>query len=360
MKLIILVLSVLVFTSSCLAKEKVISGKSLEKWESYSVSIMTFNVENLFDTQHDKGKTDYTFLPLSQKKSKKHIKGCKKISRKKWRDQCLYWDWSEKVLTEKLKRISGSIKQVNQGLGPDVIVFQEIENLRVLELLRNKYLTNLGYKKSILIEGRDKRGIDVAFMSKLPVVGKPKLSLVPYKNISRKRKKDTRGILQQDFRFPDGTIVTGFATHFPAPYHPYKLRVESYKYLNELIEKLPKGRLAFAGGDFNTPAKEDSKYKILDKYVKTHWKVPHEINCEKCMGTNYYAPKKSWSFLDMMLISNNIDKTGWSLKKTFIANKSEGQTSKKNRPNSFKLQGDKVYGVSDHWPLVVVLSKKKD
>lgn len=345
-------------TSSCRAKEKTVESSDVKLKSANSVSIMTFNVENLFDTTHDKGKTDYTYLPISKKKSKKHISGCNKVPRKKWRDQCLYWDWSEKVLTEKLERVSSSIKQVNSGSGPDIIVFQEVENIHILERLRKDYLSKLGYQKSILVEGKDRRGIDVAFMSKLPAVGKPILRYVSFKKISKKRKSDTRGILQQDFKFPDGTIVTGFAAHFPAPYHPYKLRVESYKYLNKLMSKLPKGRLAFAGGDFNTPAKEDQKHKILEKHVKTHWMVPHEINCDKCMGTNYYAPKKSWSFLDMMLLSNSFKDSSWKLTKTFLANKAKEQTTKKNRPNSFKVQGSKVYGVSDHWPLVVVLNKK--
>ena len=57
------------------------------------VSIMTFNVENLFDTAHDTGKKDYTFLPISKKKSKKHISGCKKIPRKKWRDRLRWLFW---------------------------------------------------------------------------------------------------------------------------------------------------------------------------------------------------------------------------------------------------------------------------
>ncbi len=327
-----------------------------KKTKSHQVSIMTFNVENLFDTTHDQGKTDYTFLPLSQKRSKKHIQGCKKISRKKWRDQCLYWDWNERVLTEKLKRIAASIKQVSKGQGPDIIVFQEVENIQILERLRKDYLTGLGYFKSILIEGRDKRGIDVAFLSKLPAIGEPELLMVPYTNISKKRKRDTRGFLRQDFKFPDGSIVTGFAAHFPAPFHPYKLRIQSYNYLNKLIDKLPKDRLVFAGGDFNTPARENKKHKIFDNYVKSHWLIPHEDSCYKCLGTNYYAPKKSWSFLDMILVSKNIVSSGWKVKKTYLANKADNQTSKKKRPNSFKVQGDKIYGVSDHWPLVVELT----
>ncbi len=333
-----------------------VAKTSLQK--SSQVSIMTFNVENLFDTRHDKGKSDYTFLPLSQKKGKKHIDSCRRISRKKWRDQCLYWDWSEKVLAHKLKRIAGSIRQVAGGEGPDIIVFQEVENIQILERLRLQELKGLGYKKSILIEGTDIRGIDVAFMSKLETKGPPSLTHVPYKNISSRRKKDTRGILQQTFILPGGELITGFAAHFPAPFHPYPLRIESYKFLNQLKKNLPKNRLTFAAGDFNTPTAENRKHKILDKYVKSEWLVAHEEGCSSCPGTNYYAPKKSWSFLDMILLSKEFanKSKGWQLSKVFLANNYKEQKSSKGRPNSFKVQNNNVYGVSDHWPLVVVLN----
>ena len=32
------------------------------------MKIMTYNVENLFDTQHDEGKNDFDFLPDSNRK----------------------------------------------------------------------------------------------------------------------------------------------------------------------------------------------------------------------------------------------------------------------------------------------------
>ena len=35
---------------------------------------MTYNVENLFDTKHDEGKDDYTFLPLSFKRTSEEVK----------------------------------------------------------------------------------------------------------------------------------------------------------------------------------------------------------------------------------------------------------------------------------------------
>ena len=56
---------------------------------SAPISIMTFNVENLFDATHDAGKNDETYLPASEKKNSAHIEKCKKISVRRWRDQCL-------------------------------------------------------------------------------------------------------------------------------------------------------------------------------------------------------------------------------------------------------------------------------
>ncbi|MCH2100039.1 MAG: hypothetical protein MK142_16780, partial [Pseudomonadales bacterium] len=40
------------------------------------IRIMTFNVENLFDTTHDEGKNDETYLPLSVKQSDAHRAKC--------------------------------------------------------------------------------------------------------------------------------------------------------------------------------------------------------------------------------------------------------------------------------------------
>lgn len=362
MKLIILYLVLSTFLSGCLTRDgksslvgEKVSQNSKIISKSGRFSLMTFNVENLFDTKHDSGKIDYTFLPLSKKKSKKHIKGCQKIKRKKWRDQCLYLDWSESVLKEKLERISKAIKQVGQGQGPDIIVFQEVENIKVLNRLKNKYLEGLGYKEPVLVEGSDIRGIDIAFLSKFEGVGKPILHKIPFKGMGKKRRDDTRGILQQAFRLPNGEVFTGFGVHFPAPYHPHEFRIQAYKYLKLLKENLQEGSYSFAAGDFNTPKKEEKRNKIFDKYVKSDWVVTHEEGCKSCKGTNYYPPKKSWSFLDMILLSSNFEKPASTLKlkKVFIANDSEEQKDSRGYPNAFRIKKGKLYGLSDHWPVVV-------
>ncbi|MCB0371098.1 MAG: hypothetical protein KDD45_17185, partial [Bdellovibrionales bacterium] len=56
---------------------------SLAKKNDFSV--MTYNVENLFDNQHDIGKQDQTYLPISQKMNLYHQSDCQKIRSKYYR-----------------------------------------------------------------------------------------------------------------------------------------------------------------------------------------------------------------------------------------------------------------------------------
>ena len=86
------------------------SGCATQVPSSSQVTLMTFNVENLFDTKHDEGKNDYTYLPLEHKASQSHQDACKGIEVTRWREQCLYWDWSETVLDTKLRRIADGDK----------------------------------------------------------------------------------------------------------------------------------------------------------------------------------------------------------------------------------------------------------
>ncbi|MFQ6007030.1 MAG: hypothetical protein ACE5OQ_16190, partial [Woeseia sp.] len=107
---------------------------------SQSVTIMTFNVENLFDNTDDEGKDDKTFLALADKQTDEHRKACAEIEVERWRDQCLYWDWNDGIIEQKLRVVANSILQVDDGRGPDIIALQEVENLAILERLRTGHL----------------------------------------------------------------------------------------------------------------------------------------------------------------------------------------------------------------------------
>jgi endonuclease/exonuclease/phosphatase family metal-dependent hydrolase len=326
--------------------------------EPTSVSIMTFNVENLFDTRDDPGKDDRTFLPISLKQTDEHRQACGAIENPYWRDQCLSWDWSEEILERKLSVVAATILQAGDGRGPDILALQEVENLDVLERLRTEYLSAGGYEPAILIEGKDERGIDVAFLTRLDVAGEPVLHEIPFEGVPAERVADTRGILEATFRLPGGALLTGYAVHFPAPYHPTEMRVAAYERLNGLRGSLPDDRAAFAAGDFNTTSSEDRSKGMLQRFARPTWIVVHEQGNVGAPGTSYYDRDGSWSFLDMILWSPaRKAAANWSLREgsARVANRVPAQVQAAT-PARFELPEGS--GVSDHWPLLVAIELK--
>lgn len=323
-----------------------------------AVTIMTFNVENLFDNVDDPNKNDETFFALADKQSAAHKAKCAEITVKRWRKQCLDWDWSDEILERKLKAIAAAILQIDHGRGPDILALQEVENLGILERLRTQYLADAEYLPAILLEGHDIRGIDVAFLSRLPLAGKPRLHAFPQHGIDDKRHGDTRGILEATFTLPGGALLTGYAVHFPAPFHPTEMRVAAYQQLNEIRRVLPDDRYVFAAGDFNTTSREDRDKDMLQRFVRPSWTIVHEQGCDNCRGTQYYARDKSWSYLDMILWSPAMPRgeyATWSIRAASfaIANQGPGQLRKNGTPARFELpEGN---GVSDHWPVVFTI-----
>jgi endonuclease/exonuclease/phosphatase family metal-dependent hydrolase len=215
------------------------------------VTIMSFNVQNLFDNVDDPGKDDKAYLPLAAKQNDAHIAACNEIEVESWRNECLTLDWSDEALEFKLGVVAETIRQVNDGQGADIIALQEVENINVLERLRTEYLEDLGYLPAILVEGTDTRGIDVAFLSRLPLAAEPELHPLLFPEFPD-RQGDTRGVLQADFTMPDGSVLTGFSVHFPAPFHPTEMRVAAFEHLRRLRAALPDDHHVFAAGDFNT------------------------------------------------------------------------------------------------------------
>jgi endonuclease/exonuclease/phosphatase family metal-dependent hydrolase len=325
-----------------------------------AVSIMTFNVENLFDTRHDPGKNDRTFLPLTLKQTEEHRQACAQIEVEYWRDQCLHWDWSEQILDRKMTVVAAAILQVGNGRGPDVLALQEVENLGVLERLRTEHLASAGYAPAILIEGNDDRGIDVAFLTRLELAGQPVLHQIPFEGIPKERVADTRGILEATFRLPGGALLTGYAVHFPAPFHPTEMRVAAYEFLNGLRAALPEDRAAFAAGDFNTTSGENREKSMLDRFARPNWIVVHERGNVSEKGTSYYDRDDSWSFLDMILWSpaKKRGDSAWSLREDSVrvANRTAAQVEDGVRPARFELPEGS--GVSDHWPLLADIELK--
>ena len=322
---------------------------------STTATIMSLNVQNLFDNIDDPDKDDKAYLPIAAKQTAAHIAACNEIEVKGWRDECLYLDWSDEAVNFKLGVIAETIRQVGNGAGPDIIAIQEVENAGILERLRTEYLDDLGYQPAVLVEGTDVRGIDVAFLSKFPLAGEPVLHPFDVPDYPE-RAGDTRGVLQADFALPDGSVLTGFAVHFPAPYHPTPMRIAAYEHLNALRDALPDDRLAFAAGDFNTTSTEDAREALLDHYVRPRWTVAHDLGCGDCRGTYYYAPDDNWSFLDMILFSPaRGEKTTSRIRanSVAIANALPAQVTPEGTPRHYDSASRS--GVSDHWPIIATI-----
>ena len=324
------------------------------------ITIMTFNVENLFDEVDAPGKDDATYLPLTDKDNEAHAAVCNTIAVDAWRESCLTLDWNAEAIDYKLSVVADAILQVNNGRGPDIVALQEVENREILERLRTGHLEAAGYGPSILIEGQDLRGIDVAFLSRLPLVGKPELHSAEFPE-HPDRQPDTRGVLQATFELPDGALLTGFAVHFPAPFHPLEMREVAYDHLNQLRDALPADHHVFAAGDFNTPRREADDTPILAERARPFWTIAHELGCDDCRGTNYWATGDSWSFLDMIFYAApRGEKATWQIRadSVRVANAAAQQIRPNGTPRRFSREP--LAGVSDHWPLVVTLENIKN
>ena len=266
---------------------------------------------------------------------------------------------NDDALATKLDRVARAILQVNDGRGPDIVALQEVENMAVLERLRSDYLGAAHYVSAVLIEGDDPRGIDVAFLSRLKLHGAPRLHRVDHEAGTA---GDVRGILEATFELPDGTLLTGYCAHFPAPAHPAAARTAAFAALTELAAGLPPERLRFAAGDFNVSASEERRGHVVDRLQAAGWVAAQREGCRDCPGTYYYAHDHAWSFLDMILVgaspASPPTQAGWRLRPESVrlANGLPEQSTRSGYPAPFELPG--ATGVSDHWPLVADLTRR--
>ena len=108
--------------------------------ESYVIGF--YNVENLFDTEHDEGKNDLAFTPAGENA------------------------WTPDKYEKKLANIASVIAAMAQknGRWHTLLGFAEVENDRVLEdLVARPEIAEAGYK-FVHVESPDVRGIDCALL----------------------------------------------------------------------------------------------------------------------------------------------------------------------------------------------------
>lgn len=316
-----------------------------------SFKVMTYNVENLFDSKHDEGKEDYTYLSLEAKQAPEVQKFCATIQDRNWRDECFNLDWNEDVVDKKMANIAQVILHQNEGSGVDIVILPEVENLETLERLRSEFLASAGYAHAILLEGQDERGIDVGIISRFPLASKPVIHQVPHKDQDAAK---TRGILEAQFTLPSGKTATVLGVHFPSPHNPKDQRVTSMNFLNNLAKELKKtSDVVIAAGDFNITRDEQDLLRKVEK----DWQISHFVGCGSCEGTNYFKKGNSWSFLDVIMVykgsqsAEDESSLNWGFDKQSIrvANDLDIQKTRQGYPDAFDVKTSE--GVSDHFPM---------
>lgn len=306
---------------------------------SFELSVMTLNVDNLFDTYDDKNKDDKAYLPIELKQSKSHINSCNKIPVKTWKNECLFLDWDEETKDRKLQNIVKEIISYNET-GPDILALQEIENNNILAELFNLLLP-YGYIDSKLIEGRDYRGIDTALVTKFKI-SDSKLHYIKFSGDFEG--KDTRPILEASLNI-NGKTLKVYNVHFPSGFHDVSMRIDSLNTLSQLLKNHTYPSIAL--GDFNVNSKEDNRLNIYRS--QNDWDVAHLIGCNGCKGSYYYNYGKSWDFLDTIFMSRNrgISFIPGSID---IVRTNRNSYSDSGKPKNFNpIKG---FGVSDHLPMV--------
>ncbi len=327
--------------------------------ETGEISLMTFNVENMFDNTHDEGTEDYTNLPLSEKNRPEVQNYCASISSEYYKKECYEKDWNNEAVEFKLSQVAKTIQFTEKGKGPDIMFFAEVENINILNRLVKTNLKGLGYKSIVLIEGPDTRGIDPAIVSKFPIKGRPILHIIPYQDSDPEKLKGalkSRGIIEATFILPNSKELTVLAVHFPSQANPSDWRRQAVIFLKEKMNEYQKqGRAVVAGGDFNIIRTEESDRGYFSEILSTVGQISHFVGCKNCSGTHFY--RGDWSFLDVIVVGHQIQNAGLTLvPDSIMVVKAPHHVDQNGIP--IRFDEIKKIGVSDHMPLYLRLKIK--
>jgi endonuclease/exonuclease/phosphatase family metal-dependent hydrolase len=341
--------------------------------QAKKLDLMVYNVENLFDAKHDKGKNDWTFTPDSKQKSE----ACRKVKRDYRKKECFETNWTQKHVDLKLSQISKVILNSDRKELPDILGLVEIENQNVVNQLAKK----LGYKHSTTSDSPDKRGIDLALMwrssNQLKFVTKREHKL----DGEYFKKKPTRNILEVEFLVEDKYSLFVFVNHWPSLGNPDEARVIAATKLKKRIVEISKSVKNYnivAMGDFNTIPKlkkkgnqhpfrdiflKDSLMKDLTTTYNMSDSIKKELKASQPPGTYYYKRGKVWNMLDRVFISDNlldgkgldVELSSYEIYSPSFIRKGKTQGYKNElapqRYNHRTMNASKA-GFSDHFPIV--------
>jgi len=242
--------------------------------------IASWNVENLFDLEDDPDvEYDEDFTPQSPKK------------------------WTKERLEIKLKNLSDAISKMNGGKGPDVLGLCEVENLKVVEMLRDK-LAPLGRKYEIVHkDSPSDRGIDCAML-----YDTNEFSLADSKFHFVDAEK-TRDIIEAKLHRAGGDLFV-FVNHWPSRHNDEWQRLKAAdvlrKRLDEILAADPKADIVMVG-DFNDEPDNKSLKDHL-RSAQTKEKLPDGAVFDTTASLvtdkkGTYLYDNEWELIDHIIVS---------------------------------------------------------
>jgi len=321
---------------------------------SYTFGVAFYNLENLFDTIDDPHKNDEEFLPDGLKK------------------------WNSEKYNKKLNNIAFVIDKLNQKVGDKGIILMgvsEVENISVLkDLVKREPIANYKYMP-LVIEGPDRRGVDVGFLFRSDYF---KLLKAEAKNLYIPENPDfkTRNqLVIKGLLFNTDTVFV-IVNHWPSRVGGEKrsapMRAAAAQRCRATVDSIlaiNADAQIFIMGDFNDTPTNSSMLKILkaaptiEEAKETNLFNPYYFLQEKKgMGSNAY--NDVWSFLDQIIISYNIatSKNNIKYKGAYVFNEpyllqTEGNFA--GYPFRTYVGNNFMGGYSDHLPVYLLLEYKK-
>jgi len=223
------------------------------------------------------------------------------------------------------------------GFEADFLVLQEIENAWVVGQLQ-KMLGRDRFPHLIHIEGDDPRGIEVAILSRWPLLGLPK---------HHQAYKGSRHILEARFRVElnaKPVLLTLLALHLPSAGNPRRNRVENLRLLNRLAESVSPTDLMVAAGDFNITRTEEREWSLIAQLLLPKWHIPHFNECKSCEGSFWDRSKKQWQAFDLIMIRRQIGREWKRIPKVH-----------RFAPLPEAFDPVRLTGASDHFPVSLTL-----
>ena len=356
---------------------------SAQKKVLYGVGF--YNVENLFDTQHDAGKNDYEFLPSGS------------------------YQWTEQKYAAKLHNIAQVLSELctevgttKNPAGAAVIGLSEVENSHALnDLLREPALAARGYRY-VHFDGPDRRGIDVALLYNPKAFHLVEAQLIPYIYPTESQPDvdlgfyiDEKGRVkgypyQNGLLRGDTTYITrGFLTvegylggekfyfivnHWPSRGAQSPVRERAGYQVRRLKEALlkqdPDARIVIMGDLNHDPGNLSvSSPDALAAKSDKNACAPHDLYnpwydmlYKQGVGTLYYRGK--WNLFDQIIFTGNLLNTADKSRLHLLTNavfsrdyllQTEGKY--KGAPKRTTAGGTWLNGYSDHLPTQIFLVK---